>query len=54
MGSNLNCRSFQSRGHCEELQCQVEDNAAEKLVTKIVKILLAEVCPYRVIDRGSK
>ena len=52
MGLNLNCRSFQSLGHCEELQCQVEDDAAEKLVPKIVKILLAEVCPYRVIDRG--
>ena len=53
MSSSLNCRSFLSSEHREELQCHVEEDAAEKRVTKIVKILLAEVCPYRAIDRGK-
>ena len=49
----------------EELQCQVEDDTAEGLVAKTVKILLvtsfgrcddrltAGVCTFRVIDRGK-
>ena len=65
MSSNLNCRSFQSSEHREELPCHVEEDTAEKRVTKTVKILLvtslgrcdvrmtAGVCPYRVIDRGK-
>ena len=65
MSSNLNCRSFQSFEHREELQCQVEEDTAEKRVTKTVKILLvtslgrcddrmtAGVCPFRVIGSGK-
>ena len=53
MSSSLNCRSFQSSEHREELQCHVQEDTAEKRVTKIVKILLAEVRPYRAIDRGK-
>ena len=64
MSSNLNCCSFQSSEHCEELQCHVEEDTAEKWVTKTVKILLvislgrcddrmtAGVCAFRVIERG--
>ena len=44
---------FQSSGHREELQCHVEEDTAEERVMKIEKILLAEVFPYRVIDRGK-
>ena len=65
MSSNLNCRSFQWSEHREELQCQVEEDTAEKRVSKTVKILLvtslgrcdgrstAGVCAFRVIDRGK-
>ena len=62
MSSNLNCRSFQSSEHREELPCHVEEDTAEKRGTKTVKILLvtslgrcdvrmtAGVCPYRVME----
>ena len=65
MISNLNCRSFQSFEHREELQCHVEEATVEKRVAKKVRILLvtslgrcddrltAGLCPCRVIDRGK-
>ena len=34
--STLNCRYLQSSEHCEELQCHVEEDAAEKRVAKTV------------------
>ena len=60
-----NCCSFQSSEHREELQCHVEEDTAERLVTKTVTNnifislgrcddrMTAGVCPYRVIDRGK-
>ena len=65
MSTSLNCSSFQSSEHREELQCHVEEVTAERLVAKTVtnKIftslgrcddrMTAGVCPYHVIDRGK-